>query len=54
MTLMVRHLHLADTDAEDAIALSAQLAPLWSLYDRFGGIRVMACAAAVLGGLGLL
>jgi 4-hydroxy-tetrahydrodipicolinate synthase len=47
-------LHLADTDAEDAIALSAQLAPLWSLYDRSGGISVMACATAVLGGLGLL
>ena len=36
-------------DAEGAIALSARLAPLWSLYDRFGGIRVMACAAARLG-----
>ncbi|HEL7748882.1 TPA: dihydrodipicolinate synthase family protein [Stenotrophomonas maltophilia] len=36
-------------DEEGAIALSARLAPLWSLYDRFGGIRVMACAAALLG-----
>lgn len=38
-----------NSDAEGAIALSARLAPLWSLYDRFGGIRVMACAAALLG-----
>jgi 4-hydroxy-tetrahydrodipicolinate synthase len=36
-------------DAEGALALSTRLAPLWSLYDRFGGIRVMACAAALLG-----
>lgn len=36
-------------DEEGAIALSARLAPLWSLYDRFGGIRVMACASALLG-----
>jgi len=36
-------------DAEGAIALSARLAPLWSLYDRFGGIRVTARAAALLG-----
>lgn len=34
---------------EGAIALSTRLAPLWSLYDRFGGIRVMARAAALLG-----
>lgn len=32
-----------------AKALSAGLAPLWALYDRFGGIRVMACAAALMG-----
>lgn len=32
-----------------AQALSQRLAPLWALYDRFGGIRVMACAAALLG-----
>jgi 4-hydroxy-tetrahydrodipicolinate synthase len=32
-----------------AQALSATLAPLWTLYDRFGGIRVMACAAALMG-----
>lgn len=40
---------VGNSDAEGAIALSARLAPLWSLYDRFGGIRVMACAAALLG-----
>ncbi|HIE5094426.1 dihydrodipicolinate synthase family protein [Stenotrophomonas maltophilia] len=32
-----------------AQALSAQLAPLWALYDRFGGLRVIACAAALMG-----
>ncbi|HIE1099697.1 MULTISPECIES: dihydrodipicolinate synthase family protein [Stenotrophomonas] len=32
-----------------AQALSRKLAPLWALYDRFGGIRVMACAAALMG-----
>jgi hypothetical protein len=47
---MVRHLHWADTLHEKgAMALWARLAPVWSLYDRFGGIRVMACAAAALG-----
>ncbi|HEL2978685.1 TPA: dihydrodipicolinate synthase family protein [Stenotrophomonas maltophilia] len=40
---------VGSSDAEGAIALSARLAPLWSLYDRLGGIRVMACAAALLG-----
>jgi hypothetical protein len=50
MTLMVRHLHWADTLHEKgAMALWARLAPVWSLYDRLGGIRVMACAAAALG-----
>ena len=47
---MVRHLHWADTLHEKgAMALWARLAPVWSLYDRLGGIRVMACAAAALG-----
>ncbi|MBA0280841.1 dihydrodipicolinate synthase family protein [Stenotrophomonas maltophilia] len=32
-----------------AHALSARLAPLWALYDLYGGIRVMACAAALMG-----
>lgn len=36
-------------DMATAQALSARLAPLWALYDRFGGIRVMACAAALMG-----
>ncbi|HHA2760435.1 MULTISPECIES: hypothetical protein [Stenotrophomonas] len=50
MTLMVRHLHWADTLHEKgAMALWARLAPVWSLYDRLDGIRVMACAAALLG-----
>ena len=40
---------VGNSDAEGATALSARLAPLWSLYDRFGGIRVVACAAALLG-----
>ncbi|WP_414615903.1 dihydrodipicolinate synthase family protein [Stenotrophomonas geniculata] len=40
---------VGNSDAEGAMALSARLAPLWSLYDRFGGIRVTACAAALLG-----
>lgn len=31
-----------------AQALSRKLAPPWALYDRFGGIRVMASAAAPL------
>ncbi|HGM5042992.1 TPA: dihydrodipicolinate synthase family protein [Stenotrophomonas maltophilia] len=36
-------------DMATAQALSARLAPLWALYDRFGGIRVVACAAALMG-----
>lgn len=36
-------------DMATAQAMSARLAPLWALYDRFGGIRVMACAAALMG-----
>lgn len=36
-------------DMATAEAASARLAPLWALYDRFGGIRVMACAAALMG-----
>ena len=36
-------------DMAMAHAQSARLAPLWALYDRFGGIRVMACAAALMG-----
>ena len=36
-------------DMATAHAQSARLAPLWALYDRFGGIRVMACAAALMG-----
>ncbi len=36
-------------DMATAHALSARLAPLWALYDHFGGIRVMACAAELTG-----
>lgn len=36
-------------DMATAHALSARLAPLWALYDHFGGIRVMACAAELMG-----
>ncbi|HDS1148814.1 MULTISPECIES: dihydrodipicolinate synthase family protein [Stenotrophomonas] len=36
-------------DIATAQAVSAGLAPLWALHDHFGGIRVMACAAALMG-----
>jgi 4-hydroxy-tetrahydrodipicolinate synthase len=37
-------------DAAEALRLSARLAPLWALYDKYGGsLRVMAAALELLG-----
>lgn len=36
-------------DMATAQVLSERLAPLWALYERFGGVRVVACAASLLG-----
>lgn len=36
-------------DMATAQAVSVRLAPLWALYERFGGIRVMAGAVPLMG-----
>ncbi|AXE83815.1 hypothetical protein [Streptomyces sp. Go-475] len=36
-------------DAEGAVTRSTRLEPLWELFRRYGGLRVMSAAAAQLG-----